>query len=193
MENIEIELKFEIRFEEISSYISKLENLGFKNIGRVHEMNVMYDNGKQLMQATDGRIRLRKSGDDTRLTYKKPLSRKGVKKEIEYEISVSDFDKTEKILEMMEFKRTTSYERYRTYLDNHNIEVMIDEFPFATFIEIEGEETKIKVIASKLGFSMKDNLTGSCDTIYTKRCISQGISPSLHILFGKCNIPNLVL
>ncbi len=74
----------------------------------------MYDSPSQIMQITDGRIRLRKSGEDTILTYKKPLSRKGIKKEIEYETKVSDFNIMEKIFGMMEFTKTTSYERYRT-------------------------------------------------------------------------------
>jgi predicted adenylyl cyclase CyaB len=111
---IEIELKFEINKNEIESLNKRLKELGFVLLKRVYELNVMYDNPSHIMQITDGRIRLRKSGEDTILTYKKPLSRKGIKKEIEYETKVSDFDIMEKIFGMMEFTKTTSYERYRT-------------------------------------------------------------------------------
>ena len=127
--DIEVELKFEINKNEIDSFDKRLKELGFIFLKRVYELNVMYDNPSSIMQITDGRIRLRKSGKDTILTYKKPLSREGIKKEIEYETKVSDFDIMEKILEMMEFTKTTSYERYRSYFHKKNVEVMIDEFP----------------------------------------------------------------
>ncbi|MCL4392671.1 class IV adenylate cyclase [Patescibacteria group bacterium] len=188
-EDIEIELKFEINKSNIDSFNKKLQNLGFTLEKRVHEISVMYDNPSKIMQITDGRIRLRKSGEKTILTYKKPLSRKGIKREIEYEVEVSDFNIMEKILKMMEFTKTTSYERYRTYFHKNNVEVMIDEFPYGVFIEIEGNENNIIKISNDLGFNMKNNLTDSCDTIYTKRCIEKGIEPSKHILFNKCNLP----
>ena len=149
----------------------------------------MYDNPSHIMQITDGRIRLRKSGEDTILTYKKPLSRKGIKKEIEYETKVSDFDIMEKIFGMMEFTKTTSYERYRSYFHKKDVDVMIDEFPYGVFVEMEGNEGVIIELSKELGFNMEDNLTDSCDTIYTKRCILKGIEPSKHILFNKCNLP----
>ena len=187
--NIEVELKFEINKSEIVSFNKKLKNLGFILSKRVYELNVMYDNPSQIMQTTDGRIRLRKSGGDAILTYKKPLSRKGIKKEIEYETKVSNFDIMEKILKMMEFTKTTSYERYRSYFHKNDIEVMIDEFPYGVFVEIEGNERVIIGVSNDLGFNIKDNLTDSCDTIYTKRCIEKGIEPSKHILFNKCNLP----
>ncbi len=188
-QDIEIELKFEINKDNIDSFSKKLQQLGFALERRVKEISVMYDNPSQIMQITDGRIRLRQSGKDAILTYKKPLSRRKIKKEIEYEVKVSDFKTTEKILEMMEFTKTTSYERYRTYFNKNDIEVMIDEFPYGVFIEIEGDEKNIIKISTNLDFEMKDNLTDSCDTIYTKRCINKGIEPSKHILFNKCNLP----
>ncbi|MHB8443365.1 MAG: class IV adenylate cyclase [Patescibacteria group bacterium] len=187
--DIEIELKFEINKDKIDFFNKKLQSIGFALSKRVYELSVMYDNPSQIMQITDGRIRLRRSGEKTILTYKKPLSRKGIKKEIEYEVEISDFDTMEKILKMMEFTKTTSYERYRTYFHKNHIEVMIDEFPYGVFIEIEGDEKHIVKLSRDLGFRMNDNLTDSCDTIYTKRCIKKGIEPSIHILFNKCNLP----
>ncbi len=187
--DIEIELKFEINKDKIDLFNKKLQSIGFVLSKRVYELSVMYDNPSQIMQTTDGRIRLRKSGEKTILTYKKPISRKGIKKEIEYEVEVSDFNTTEKILKMMEFTKTTSYERYRTYFHKNHIEVMIDEFPYGTFVEIEGEEKHIVTLSKDLGFDMGDNLTDSCDTIYTKRCIEKGIESSINILFNKCNLP----
>ena len=186
---METELKFEIKNNQIQGINDKLQKIGFKNNGRVYELNVMFDNPKQIMQISNGRIRLRQSGDKVILTYKKPVTREGIKQEIEYEVEVADFHNMEKILSMMEFNKTTSYERYRTYYKKDSTQVMIDEFPYTNFIEIEGERNTIIKISQKLGFEIKDNLTESCDTIYTNRCIAQNIKPSKHILFNSKFLP----
>lgn len=179
---IEIELKFEIKKEK--TITSRLIKLGFKiKNKKTYEKTVMFDNPQKLMQITDGRVRLRQTGKKIEFSYKKPLTREGIKKEIEYEVEVSDFKKIVKILEMMKFAQTTSYERYRTEFGKNGVKATIDEFPFATFLELEGSENKIKNIARDLGFNLNDNITDSCDTIFTKRRIAKGLKPISHIRF----------
>lgn len=104
------------------------------------------------------------------------------KTEIEYEVDVSDFDTTEKILEMMEFTPTTSYERYRTVLVGA-VKITIDEYPFSSFIEIEGEKKNIKKVALHLGFDLKDNLIDPCDTLFQKWRAKRGLSFKPHMMF----------
>lgn len=166
----EIELKFTIPKNKIASLIKTLKRKNFIPKGRVYEKTVMYDNPQSLMKTTDGRMRLRISGKKCEFSYKKPITREGIKKELEYETEISNFDQAQKILEMMEFTPTTSYERYRTILKskNNQIKITIDEFPFENFIEIEGKEGKIKKIAQELSFPIEENLTDSCDTLFQK-------------------------
>lgn len=178
----EIELKFEIKDKK--TIVSSLIKLGFKiKKEKTYEKTVMFDNPQKIMQTTDGRVRLRQTGKKIEFSYKKPITREGIKKEIEYEVEVSDFKKMTKILEMMEFTQTTSYERYRTEFEKNGVKATIDEFPFATFLEIEGPENKIKNIAIDLGFNLNDNITDSCDTIFTKRRLAKGLKPIPHIKF----------
>lgn len=180
---IEIELKFQIEKKDIRKIIESLKNLGYVlEIQRIYEKTVMYDNPQGVMQTTNGRIRLRASGKKYELCYKKPIPREGIKTEIEYEIEVSDFETTEKILEMMEFTPTTSYERHRTVLVGA-VKITIDEYPFSSFIEIEGEEEDIKKVALDLGFNIKDNLTDPCDTLFQKWRKEQGLPFKPHMLF----------
>ncbi len=182
---IEIELKFKIEENQINSILENLQRIGFSfGHSRFYEKTVMFDNKDKIMQKTDGRIRLRSSGDLIELGYKKPLTREGIKKEIEYEVSVSDFELTEKILKEMGFYPTTSYERYRTLLiDNNKTKVTIDEYPFAVFIEIEGEENKIIEIASKLDLNLKKNLTDACDTLFQQWRKERGLPFKPHMRF----------
>jgi len=181
---VEIELKFQIKPKDAQKIIKLLKKAGYLvTQERTYEKTVMYDNPQRIMQKTDGRVRLRVSGKRSELSYKKPLTRDGVKKEIEYEAVVLNPDAIEKILEMMEFNPTTSYERYRTALKKDHIKVTVDEYPFANFIEIEGEEKEIKNLAKKLGFSLRDNLTDSCDTLFQRWRKGKGLPFKPHMLF----------
>ena len=181
---IEIELKFLINQTQISDLSTKLVGIGFVlNKPRTYEISIMYDNERGTMQHTDGRIRLRRSVDRVELAYKKPLSREKIKKEIEDQIVVSSFEETQKILEAMGFFPTTSYERYRTEYVLDKTKITFDEYPFVSFIEIEGEEKDIVEWANQLDLKLANNLTDSCDTLFTKWRGQKGLSPKPHMKF----------
>lgn len=182
---IEIEYKFEISSDGITDIRSKLLDLHFEErLPRTHELTVMYDNPQEMMQITDGRVRLRKTGDKTQISYKKPLTREGVKREIEHQTDVGDFGVMEEILEAMDFRRKSSYERYRTIFHSGNVEVMIDEFPFATYLEIEGPDDEIRDVAKDLDLDTNNNLTDSCDTLFTQWREARDLKPTLHMTFS---------
>lgn len=183
---IEIELKFEIK--DLAGIKDKLADLKAKEVkSRTYELSVMHDNAEGLMEETDGRIRLRQSGERIEFCYKKPLTREGIKKEIEYEVTASSFSEMEKILQEMGFTPVSSYERYRAEYYFEKVKITLDEYPFAIFIELEGEEKKIKDLAEKLGFELKDNLTDSCDTLFTKWRKRKGLPPVDQMTFKDFN------
>lgn len=180
----EVELKFIIANKDEEKVFEKLALLGHQiSRPRTYELSVMYDNPAGLMQKTDGRIRLRQSGDRIEFAYKKPITREGVKQEIEYEVEVSALEPLQKILKEMEFVPTTSYERYRTEFCKDKLKITLDEYPFSTFLEIEGDEDGIIKVASDLGFDLANNLTDSCDTLFTKWRVARGLSPISHMRF----------
>jgi adenylate cyclase class 2 len=179
---MEVELKFQI--VDFQNLLKKIEKEKFKmTMPETHELSIMYDNGEGLMHKTDGRIRVRKSGDKIEFCYKKPITREGVKKEIEYEVVVSDFDNLTKIISEMGFASTTSYERYRTEFFKEKIKITLDRYPFANFIEIEGNEDDIWEVAKKLDLKKENNLTQSCDTLFTKWRESKSLKPIAHMKF----------
>jgi adenylate cyclase class 2 len=83
----------------------------------------------------------------------------------------------------MGFSQTTSYEKYRTSFDYMEVEIDIDEYPFVTFVEIEGEEELVKKIAVELGFDLTKSLTKACDTLFTEWRAERGLPMSLHMKF----------
>ena len=183
---IEIEHKYVLVNKK--DVISRLLRMGFVlQKPRTYELSEMFDNKDSLMQKTDGRIRVRKSGEEVEFCYKKPILRKGIKKEIEYEILVNSYTELVKIIKKMGFSKTTSYERYRTLYKKQKVKATIDEYPFSLFLEIEGSEKIVAKIAKKLGFEYKKNLTDSCDTLFTKWRKKHGLKPTGHMKFSNYN------
>lgn len=178
MPNIEIEYKFEIN--DKNEIITLLNKIAKKSYDREYQSNIMYDNKDGLMQTTDGRIRLRYLGESGSkvLTYKKPLkSENGAKREIEYEINFSDNEEQiEKILNAMEFNITTSYERYRTEWILNYTHITLDEYPFANFLEIEGEQKNIEEVVKILNLNFKEALDKPADTLFQEWRKKKGLS-----------------
>lgn len=179
---IEIELKYVV--DNLGKLQKRLIAMGaMMSKDRRFELSVMYDNAAGLMQETDGRIRVRQSGNQIEFCYKKPLTREGIKQEIEHEVTVSALEPLIDILTAMDYHSTTSYERYRTELRYRDVKVTLDEYPFAHYIEFEGQERDITQLAIELGFSQEKNLTASCDTLFTEWRKDRGLPPTSHMRF----------
>jgi len=180
-QNLEHELKFEVKD------INKIRDLLIRLDGkrkRVYEKTIMFDNKEKLMQTTNGRVRVRiRKPGKSEFSYKRPIYQKGMKTEIEYETEVEDWEALIAILKEMGFEPTTSYERYRTTYNIGGCKVTLDEYPFATFLEIEGESQKIQEVAKTLGFDPAKSIDKPCDTLYTEWRLKQGKPPKAHMLF----------
>jgi adenylate cyclase class 2 len=176
---IEIELKFLLQ-ENPESFLKRFSKAG----KRVYQKTVMFDNEQRLMKKTNGRIRLRQDGEITILSYKLPLSSNTVKKEIQWETKIDSWQVGKELLKAMGFKETTSYEKYRTSFEYKGSKIEIDEYPFANFIEIEGEEENIKKIALDLGFNLKKAITKPCDTLFNEWRAKKGLPPTNKMLFA---------
>ena len=176
---LEIELKF-LLTTPISNFIDRLNVI---KPNRLYQKTVMFDNDGGLMKETNGRVRLRQNGDKTTLSYKLPLPSETVKREIEWETNIDSWQVGEEILKAMGFHQTTSYEKYRTSFDYNGSKIEIDEYPFATFVEIEGGENDIKKIAEDIGFDLSKVLIKSCDTLFTEWRAERGLPMKPHMLF----------
>lgn len=187
MENKEIELKFEIKSGDVAKYYLSFLTKFFHRFSG-YEKNEMYDLDN-LLDKDDARLRLRKTtrldggGETVKLTYKKPLTRKGIKVEIEHETGIESYDNMLEILKAIGFCRKSSYEKFRHSFSHEKELIEIDVYPFATFVEIEGRKKEIVKLAEELGFKLDDNLTDSCDTIDDNRRKAQGLNSRDEILF----------
>lgn len=106
-------------------------------------------------------IRLRTNGSKTTLTIKDKSAKKEIGSVKELEVEVSDFEKTDKILNMLGYEYSMYQENKRTTYKLGDVEFDIDTWPMIpTYLEIEGkskeqvEEMIEKLVVDKSKLSL---------------------------------------
>ena len=129
---------------------------------RLFEVNLRFDTSQQSLRASHQVLRLRQD-DHVRLTYKDQSEfSEGIADRRELEITVSDFETTQSILQALGFEVFMVYEKYRTTFTLDQCEIVIDEMPFANFIEIEGPSADtIRSVALLLALDWEKRITTS--------------------------------
>ena len=158
--------EYEIRIIEIDKdyILKKLEEIGAKKIGEYNQKRYVYD----MKPKKDSQwIRLRTDGYKTTLTYKNILDNTidGTK---ELEVEVSDFNDTNKLLEIMGYINKGYQENNRIKFELNNIEIDIDTWPMIpTYMEIEGKNEKdIMNVVNLLQLDRNKLTTLNCQDIY---------------------------
>ncbi|MFH2039060.1 MAG: class IV adenylate cyclase [Chloroflexota bacterium] len=174
--NQEIEVKFHVK--NIKIIKQRLNQSGARiTKPRIFEINYRYDTAEHWLSNESKVLRVRQDSKKW-LTYKEPGEIKdGVRIRQEIEISISDIEKTQLILQALGYHVYQSYEKFRTvYILNHS-QIMLDELPFGIFIEIESSDiNSLKICANILGLSWKFNIEDSYLGIYKKLCSTLNIS-----------------
>ncbi len=121
---------------------------------RIHERNVRFDTADETLLARQALLRLRQD-TRVRLTYKglaaqDAASEAKIREEIELEIN--DFDRMALIFARLGFDAVQTYEKYRETYHWGEVEIVLDEMPFGTFVELEGpSDERLKAAAAVLG------------------------------------------
>jgi adenylate cyclase class 2 len=137
--NQEIEVKFYIA--DLPDLQTRLEGLGANLVhGRTHEVNLRFDTpGGDLLRQYQV-LRLRQDSR-ARLTYKGPAQTlEGARARQEIEFTVSDFTSAQAFLEALGYQVVMMYEKYRTTYEMDRMEILLDEMPYGSFLEIEGPD-----------------------------------------------------
>ena len=110
---------------------------------RVHEINLRFDRPDGELRNSFRVLRLRQD-DIARFTFKGPSVEKegGILSRQEIEFEVGDFDSAKQFLEAIGFQVVVFYEKFRTTYELNNTHIMLDELPYGSFIEIEGENVE---------------------------------------------------
>lgn len=151
MRKVEIEKKFQLTPEQRQQLESLLPAAGAASRGESFEENILFggdglDNRQRL-------LRLRRSGGKALLTYKERLdSDPTIRRRREEETYVADPEAIVNIFGLTNgYKPAIIYEKRRTTWELAGTEITVDELPFGTFLEIEGDEEAIMQVEHLLG------------------------------------------
>ena len=192
----EIEAKFYVR--DLKKIESRIQSLDARLIQpRVLEINIRFDLPDARLRSKGRVLRLRQD-TEAKLTYKAPgKSEQGIVNRTEIEFVVEDFEKAKNFLEALGYQRMLEYDKYRTtyILDSgssshsqgvlpgsqkhtlsgtrasefHNCHIMLDELPYGSFVEIEGENSAaIHSAAHRLGLDMQAAISESYSALFEK-------------------------
>ena len=134
-----------------------------------HVLDIYYDNNGAL-KSVDKVLRLRKLNDKATLTVKGPkIYDANLLVREEFEIEISDFDTSKKMLYTLSFAPTQVVEKTReTFkLAGCQVKIELDQYPFiGTYLELEGEREAVFAIMEKLGFSRNEGITKNCTELF---------------------------
>lgn len=161
--------EYEVRCLEVSldQLMQKLENMGATKVGAFNQKRYVYD----FVPIQKGRwIRLRTNGKETTLTIKeiKSLRIDGTK---ELEITVSDFESTNEILNKLGYVPRTFQENFRIEYILNGISIDLDKWPMIpAFMEIEGKsEEDVYSMMRYLNIDKRDVTAMDVDSIYKEK------------------------
>lgn len=166
MEHLEIELKFII--PNLSGLRGRLQDLGAACIGkRTFEYNIRYEAENNRLLKNNCLLRLRKDRGTT-LTFKSPPPAADTRFKIhrELEVSVSDFDTMDAILNALGYLRCQVYEKWRETWQLNDATLCVDTMPFGRFLEIEGSPDTIMRIVRALGLNWERRILSSYLSIF---------------------------
>ncbi|MBN1266516.1 MAG: class IV adenylate cyclase [Anaerolineales bacterium] len=130
----EIEAKFYV--SNLHEIHNRVYCLGAKQIQkRSRLLNDRYDTADGSLNHAHKVLRIRTSST-SQLTYKEGSETPGERTEIEF--TISDPTAAHRMLTALGYTRFSQYETFRETFCIGDVQIMLDELPFGTFVEIEG-------------------------------------------------------
>ena len=179
MNGQEIEAKFHV--QNLKKIELRLLELKAQLIQpRVHEVNLRFDRPDGELRNSFRVLRLRQ--DDIALfTFKGPSVEKegGILSRQEIEFEVGDFDSAKQFLEAIGFQVVVFYEKFRATYELNNTHIMLDELPYGSFIEIEGENVEsIHSIADLLSLNWEAMVKAGYHALFERVAGKYGLDVS---------------
>ncbi len=178
MNGRETEVKFYVR--DLKKIETTLKALKARLIQpRAFETNLRFDLPDGSLRAEGRVLRLRKS-NDMRLTYKGPSeNRDRILTRTEIEFTVGDFELARQFLTGLGYQEIAIYEKFRATYEIDGLHVMLDELPYGSFVEIEGnDETEIRRMATRLGLDWEAAVPASYLTLFERFCANRRLDPA---------------
>jgi adenylate cyclase class 2 len=147
---------------------------------RVHELNLRFDRPDGELRNSFRVLRLRQD-DIARFTFKGPSVEEtgGILSRQEIEFEVGDFNSAKQFLEAIGFQVVVFYEKFRATYELNDTHIMLDELPYGSFIEIEGENVEmIHSIADALGLNWETMVKAGYHALFERVAGKYGLDIS---------------
>jgi adenylate cyclase class 2 len=159
----QVESEIKLRTPGPEAARAAVARLGARLVRARHfEDNVLLDDAAGRLGAGGRLLRLRRTAEGGRLTYKGPRLDSGeVKARQEIEVHVGEPDVLQSLLAAIGLRPVFRYQKYRETYSWKEVEIVVDETPVGTFFEIEGPVEGIHAAAAALGYRRADYVTDS--------------------------------
>jgi adenylate cyclase class 2 len=136
---------------------------------RHFEDNVLFDDARASLRGSGCALRLRRTLAGGIVTYKGPrIEGVGVKSRPEIEFTVGDADAAQQVLEALGYRKAFRYQKYREAFHWKDAEIVVDETPIGTFLEVEGPIETIHAAARALGRGPADYVEDSYVALFAR-------------------------
>ncbi|MCE7948339.1 MAG: CYTH domain-containing protein [Chloroflexi bacterium CFX4] len=160
------ETEIKLWASDLAAVAARLAALGAQlHVPRTAERNLRYDRADGSLSAQRQVLRLRQDAA-ARLTYKAPHS-DDPRTRTELEVSVSDFETADQLLQALGFHVAWRYEKFRTTYWLGDCEIALDELPFGDFVEVEGKAiAAIEAVIAQLNMADAPRFTQSYSELF---------------------------
>ncbi len=135
-------------------------------LARRLQRDVILDTDTRDLFAAGTTLRVRADGERAFLTFKGPVAPGAVKAREEIETEAASADALLAICAALGFVPAFRYEKYREEFTLPGAMIAVDDTPIGVFVEIEGDEAAIHVLATRLGFARNDYITASYRALF---------------------------
>jgi adenylate cyclase class 2 len=190
-QNLEVEVKLRVR--DVGALRDRLSVLGWsEKVPRSLEENWTFDFPDQQLRGKGQLLRIRQFANQCSLTFKGPPvsfehTSEHFKVREELETEVQNCQSLRLVLERIGMAVTFRYQKFRTFYSRPLVgqsprpSLTLDETPIGDYLEIEGSENDIELIAAELGYRKEDFITESYGALFLKSSL---VKKQRHMVFA---------
>lgn len=155
------EIEVKLKVDDFVAVRARLESLGARLKERVEDEADLLFRSASDPEALAGQVlRLRAFGGSAgMLTWKgPPVFENGVKQREEVQTEVADAPTMRALLERLGYEVRLEYSKRREYWDLRGLTVSLDELPWGSYVEVEGEAAEIEGAVADLGLAESERV-----------------------------------